>query len=91
MMTTLDPSLRNGPAAVFLAEQADRSNKNTNPFVLHTLAAAYAETGRYKDACSTARHALELAISQKNDDLAGKLPREIKLYESGHPLRDVPQ
>jgi len=91
LATTPDPSLRNGPAAVALAEQADRSNKSANPFVLHTLAAAYAETGRYEVACSTARHALELAIAQKIDDLAGKLPREIKLYESGQPLRDMPQ
>ena len=59
--------------------------------VLHTLAAAYAETGRYAEATATARRALDLAVAQKNDDLSVKLPKEMKLYEAGTPLRDVPQ
>jgi hypothetical protein len=42
------------------------------------------------DAADTARHALELATAQKNDDLTGALQKEIKLYESNTPMRDAP-
>jgi hypothetical protein len=59
--------------------------------VLHTLAAAYAEMGRYGEATITARRALELATAQKNDDLTAQLPKEIKLYEAGKPMRDAPR
>ncbi|MGP8198393.1 MAG: tetratricopeptide repeat protein [Limisphaerales bacterium] len=91
LATTPEASLRNGPKAVGLAEQANRLNRGGNPAVLHTLAAAYAEAGRFRDATATARRALELALAQKNDDLTARLPKEIKLYEADKPLRDAPQ
>jgi tetratricopeptide (TPR) repeat protein len=91
LATAPDASLRNGAKAVALAEQAKQLTGGLNPMVLHTLAAAYAETGRYGDATATARRALELAVAQKNDDLTAKLPKEMKLYEAGTPMRDVPQ
>ena len=83
--------MRQGAQAVALAERANQLNGSTNAAVLHTLAAACAETGRYRDAIATARRALELAVAQKNDDLMAKLPKEIKLYEANTPIRDVPQ
>jgi tetratricopeptide (TPR) repeat protein len=91
LATAPDASLRNGAKAVALASRADQLNGGGNPIVLHTLAAAYAETGRYGDAAATARRALELAVAQKNDDLAAKLQMEIKLYETNRPMRDSPQ
>jgi tetratricopeptide (TPR) repeat protein len=91
LATTPDPSLRDGAAAITLAEQADHLNHSGNPFVLHTLAAAYAEGGRYAEATATARRALQLAQAQTNDDLTAKLPKEIKLYETGQPLRIGPR
>jgi protein O-mannosyl-transferase len=91
LATTPDPTLRNGAKAVALAEEANQSNGGGNAMILHTLAAAYAEAGRYGDATATARRALELAAAQKNDDLTTKLHREMKLYEAGTPIRDVPQ
>jgi tetratricopeptide (TPR) repeat protein len=90
LATTPDASLRNGAKAVGLAEQAKELAGEGNPMVLHTLAAAYAETGRYGDAVATARRALELAVAQKNGDLTARLPAEIKLYEADKPMRDVP-
>ena len=47
-----DSSLRNGPEAVLLAEQAEseRSPSANHAIVLRILAAAYAETGRFADA-----------------------------------------
>ena len=91
LATAPDASLRNGAEAIALAEQAKQLTGGGNPMVLHTLAAAYAETGRYAEATATARRALDLAVAQKNDDLTVKLPKEMKLYEAGTPLRDVPQ
>ena len=90
LATTPDASLRNGAKAVALAEQASHSDAGGNPVVLHTLAAAYAEMGRYGDAVATARRALEIAAAQKNDDLNAKLPMEIILYQADRPLRDAP-
>ncbi|MGA3179360.1 MAG: tetratricopeptide repeat protein [Verrucomicrobiota bacterium] len=91
LATTPEASLRNGAKAVRLAEQASQSDGGSNEFLLHTLAAAYAESGRYGEAAATARRALELAAARTNDDLTAKLPKEIKLYEAGAPVRDVPQ
>jgi Flp pilus assembly protein TadD len=91
LATASDASLRNGANAVALAEQANQLTGGGNAIVLRTLAAAYAEAGRFGDAAATAQRAIELAAAQKNDDLTGKLPKEIKLYESGAPMRDGPQ
>lgn len=90
LSTTPNSSLRDGTAAVALVEQANKIIGDANPVVLHVLAAAYAEAGRYPDALATARRALDLAIAQKNDDLARKLPDEIKSYESDKPTREAP-
>jgi tetratricopeptide (TPR) repeat protein len=90
LATASDASLRNGAKAIALAERANQLNGGSNAPVLHTLAAAYAETGRFGDATATARRALELATAQKNEDLTAQLPNEIKLYEADKPMRDVP-
>jgi tetratricopeptide (TPR) repeat protein len=88
LATTPDASLRNGAKAVALATQAKQLSGNGNPMTLHTLAAAYAETGNYALAAVTARRGLELAVAQKNDALAATLREEIQLYEAGKPARD---
>ncbi len=89
LATTPDATLRNGPKAVALAEQAKQLIGGADPMVLRTLAAAYAETGRFGDATAEARRALDLAAAQKNTDLAARLQKEIKLYEADTPLRDA--
>ena len=89
LATTPDPSLRNGAKAVALAAQANQSSGGSNPMILHTLAAAYAEEGSYTLAAATARRALELATGPKDDALAATLRREIQLYERGAPVRET--
>ncbi|MGD1083140.1 MAG: tetratricopeptide repeat protein [Verrucomicrobiota bacterium] len=91
LATTPDASLRDGARAVTLAKQADQLGGNSNPMMLHTLAAAYAETGDYALAAATARRGLDLAVEQKNNALAATLQREIQLYEAQTPLRDEPR
>ncbi len=91
LATAPDESLRSGARAAALAERARELTQGANPAVLHTLAAAYAELGRYADASATAHHAMELAAVQKDPALHAKLEAEIKLYENHQPLRDAPQ
>jgi tetratricopeptide (TPR) repeat protein len=91
LATAPDAPLRNGAKAVALAERASQLNGGSNAPVLHTLAAAYAEEGRFGEARTTALRALDLAVAQKNGDLTAKLPEEIKLYDADEPVRDAPQ
>ncbi len=87
LATSPDPALRNGAEAVALAERALRLSGGREPILMDTLAAAYAETGRYADAAKTARQALDLALSQGNQQLAEGLKARIVLYEAKTPFR----
>ena len=87
LATSSDPSLRNGPQAVLLAERAESesSRSENRPTVLRILAAAYAETGRFGEAKQTAQQALQAAEIQGNFTLSNALRDEIALYELGLP------
>jgi tetratricopeptide (TPR) repeat protein len=80
---------RNGVEAVKLAERAVELSGARNPAYLDTLAAAYAEVGRFADAVSTAHKALELATQQPPGQFVEGLKTRIKLYESQRPYRDT--
>jgi hypothetical protein len=54
--------------------------------VLHTLAAAYAEAGRFGDARRSAQKGIELAKAAGRKDLAEQFNGELKLYEAGLPF-----
>ena len=71
---------------VELARQANELTGGKNPVVLHTLAAAFAEAGRFSDAIRTAQAAIELAQAAGQQDLAARLKDELKRYEAGLPL-----
>jgi protein O-mannosyl-transferase len=86
--TAPDDSLRDGAKAVQLAREALRISGDRIPIIFRTLAAAYAETGRFSEAIQTAQHGIELANSQGNPGLAAELQSTIGLYEAGKPLRD---
>jgi tetratricopeptide (TPR) repeat protein len=88
LATSPDASLRNGAKAVTEAEQADQLSGGADPMILRTLAAAYAEAGRFREATTTAQRALRLAAAQNNSELTSKLQKEIKLYEANTPMRD---
>lgn len=87
LATSQDASLRNGLKAVELAKQADRLVGGTNPLVLRTLAAAYAENGKFTDAIRTAHSAMQLARMHGEDSLMTDLDQQIALYELGLPYR----
>jgi tetratricopeptide (TPR) repeat protein len=84
-----EESVRNGTQAVQLAAQALQLSGGKNAIILRTLAAAYAESGRFAEAVRTAERGLELAIGQGNAGLATELQRNIALYRMNSPLRDT--
>jgi tetratricopeptide (TPR) repeat protein len=87
LSTHSDSALRDGARAIVLAQGASRAAGDANPEFLRTLAAAYAETGRFAEAVKTAGTALELAKVQSNTALQAILQREVDIYRSGSPLR----
>jgi tetratricopeptide (TPR) repeat protein len=89
LATATDASLRNGAQAVSLAEQAVHLTNGANPMLLRTLAAAYAEAGRYSEAAHTAQSAWQIANAQGDAALAETLQHELKLYAGGMPVRDA--
>jgi len=50
---------------------------------LDTLAAAYAETGRFKEAMKTARESRALPRAASDEELVRELQGRLKLYEAG--------
>jgi hypothetical protein len=54
------------------------------------LAAAYAESGDFSKAISTAQHAIDLATAQNNTSLLATLRHEIELYQARTPYRESP-
>jgi tetratricopeptide (TPR) repeat protein len=86
--TSPDQFLRDGPRAIELAQQALRLSGGRIPILFRTLAAAYAESGRFTEAIQTAQQGIELANSQGNPSLATELQGHVTLYQEQQPLRD---
>jgi tetratricopeptide (TPR) repeat protein len=91
LATCPQASLRNGNKAVELAQRANQLAGDGNPAVLGTLAAAYAEAGRFPEAVATAQRALQLAGTQSNTALADALRSQMKLYQAGSPFHYTEQ
>ncbi|MFH1418066.1 MAG: sulfatase-like hydrolase/transferase, partial [Planctomycetota bacterium] len=99
LATNPHDEIRNGTEAVVLATLACTVNQYKDPGTLDSLAAAYAEAGRFEQAVVTARQALDLVQeSLGQEDLAeagearlqsfsDELEARIKLYEAGMPYR----
>ena len=79
-------SLRNGSQAVELAQRANQLTGDNNPNLLCTLAAAYAEAGRFTEAVETAQRALQLAETYSNPALAGDIRSEAEALSSRCPV-----
>jgi tetratricopeptide (TPR) repeat protein len=83
-----DPALRNGPEAVTLAERACKITNEKEPLFLGTLAAAYAEAGRFTEAIGTAEKASSLAAAAGLKEVADKNTELLTLYRSGKPFHE---
>ncbi len=91
LATSGEASLRDGRRAVELAQRAARLTGNRDPDILDTLAAAYAEAGRFSEAVQTARQAVELAAQQDKQPLAKSIKARLPLYESQTPYHEMQQ
>ncbi len=89
LATSPETSVRDGPKAVELAQRAAKLTDGRDLDVLDTLAAAYAEAGRFTEAVQTAEQALASASSQNSTELADTLRSRIKLYQAASPYRDM--
>ncbi len=83
-----DPQIRNGRLAVELAERACRLTGNEQPFFLGTLAAAYAEAGRFSDAIATAEKARDLARKAGLKSVVERNEQLLELYRTGRPYHE---
>lgn len=82
-----DAAMRNGPVAVHLAEQVCQATGFREAGYVDTLAAAYAEVGRFDEAANLARKAVELALAARQNDMAAEMRDRLRLYEAKQPFR----
>jgi protein O-mannosyl-transferase len=90
LATDPDPAVRNGAEAVNLAQKAVELSGGRDPAMLDTLAAAYAEAGRFAEAVQTARAATKSASEQNRPDLVKSIEMKIRLYEAKTPFHALP-
>lgn len=86
--TSPDVKLRDGAEAARLAKRAVALTGKNDPSTLDTLAAAYAETGDFTDAATTAMTALESARSENDTNPARDIQTRLTLYQSRQPYRE---
>jgi tetratricopeptide (TPR) repeat protein len=79
---------RDGPEAVRLAERACQVTGSKEAVLVGTLAAAYAEAGRFDEAVATARKAQELALAGGQKGLAEKDEKLVDLFSARQPYRE---
>ena len=88
LATHPDPEFRNGPEALRLAQQACALTRQNHAPSLNSLAAAYAENGRFPEATQAAQHASALASASGQTSFAAIVEKLLALYQSGQPCRD---
>jgi tetratricopeptide (TPR) repeat protein len=89
LATSSDASIRDGARAVEFARKAVELSNSGDPKFHRTLAAAYAETGRFSEAIEAAKQGMEIATSQGNFRLANLLQGDIALYREHVPIREI--
>jgi protein O-mannosyl-transferase len=82
-----DGQARHAVEAVALAKRAVDLTGGNDPFVLDTLAAAYAEAGRFIEAVQTMHQALQI-LSQSGDTNTAALVARQELYQAKQPYRE---
>jgi tetratricopeptide (TPR) repeat protein len=87
LATIPQDKLRDGNKAVALAQRANQLTGDSNPAILGTLAAAYAEAGQFPEAVETGQRAL--ARVDAGTAQADTLQSQLKLYQKGIPFRSA--
>jgi tetratricopeptide (TPR) repeat protein len=89
LATNPEADLRNGTRAVQLAERACALTHFQNTVMIGTLAAAYAETGRFDDAIATAQKACANASAKGETDLLATNRALLALYQQHKPYHET--
>jgi len=80
---------RNGAEAVQLAERACAVTHDSQPLMVGTLAAAYAEAGRFEDAVKTAQKAHDLAVAQGKNGVASRNLELMEIYREHRAFHEA--
>jgi protein O-mannosyl-transferase len=89
LATSSNDALRDGNKAVKLGGEANQLLGGTNPVVLRTLAAAYAEAGQFAKAIENAQAAIRLARLSGDNSLAADVGEQLGFYRLGVPYRET--
>jgi Flp pilus assembly protein TadD len=87
LATTANPEFRNGPEAVRMAERACELTGQKDSEKLKTLAAAYAEAGRFPEAITTAQSAQTVAVTAGRKQMAGVMETMLENFKAAKPWR----
>jgi tetratricopeptide (TPR) repeat protein len=85
---TPNQKFRNGEIAVQMAERANQLTGYSQPEMLDTLAAAFAEAGRFPEAIQVSQKALDLANSADMIEVAKGIESKMRLYQTGRPYHE---
>ncbi|MGB7749840.1 MAG: tetratricopeptide repeat protein, partial [Verrucomicrobiia bacterium] len=88
LATCPDERVRNGPEAVQLAERACAVTGRGDPAVLNTLAAAYAEAGKFPEAINAAQEAIALARTAGDEATVNQAKKILGFFQSDRPFRE---
>jgi len=83
LATAEDASVEDANKAIGLARRACELTGHKDPDSLDTLAAAYAAAGRFDDAVTTARQAVDFARAGGRENLSVEIQQRMKLYQAG--------
>jgi hypothetical protein len=89
LATSADPKTRDGNDAVKFAERACELTQYHVTVMVGTLAAAYAEAGRFNDAVATAQKACALATKLKQPELLKRNQELLDLYRRHQPYHEA--
>lgn len=88
LATSPDDAQRSAAEAIAFAEKADILTNSSNHAVLDTLAAAYAEAGRFNDAQARVAAAIALAHDAGATSAVADYQKRLELYRKNQPFRD---
>jgi len=90
LATCSDDSVRDGARAVEDAKAACRLTAFKQTGMISTLAAAYAEAGRYSEAVTTAELAIRMQTTNGETQYAAMNTQLLQLYRAGMPYHERP-
>jgi len=89
LATDPESAIRNGEEAVHLAERACQLDGYKKAVFVGTLAAAYAEAGRFDDAVKAAEKAHDLATAAGEKEVAERNEQLLEVYKEGKAYHET--